>query len=70
MKDTVLERHMNTGTGAAVPPKGSLGDQKHGGTQENGTELRLSLAFELAPDEVTFSFLGALKKEEMRKCRL
>lgn len=33
------------------------------GTQENGAELRLSLAFELAPDEVTFSFLAALKKE-------
>lgn len=40
------------------------------GTQENGTELRLSLAFELAPDEVTFSFLAALKKEKKRKCRL
>lgn len=49
------------------PPKGSLGDKNMGGAQENETELRLSLVFELAPDAVTFSFLAALKKEERRK---
>lgn len=41
-----------------------------GGSQENETELHLSLVFELAPDAVTFSFLAALKTEERRKRRL
>lgn len=38
-----------------------------GRTKQN---IRLSLAFELAPNAVTFSFLAALKKEERKKCRL
>lgn len=68
----VLGRDVNTGGGgcAEVPPKGSLGDKNMGGSQENETELRLSLVFELAPDAVTFSFLAALKTEERRKRRL
>lgn len=67
---TVLGRETNTGMGVLryfLKPPWEI---KYGGPQENETELRLSLVFELAPDAVTFSFLAALKKEERKKCRM
>lgn len=61
------EHRSEWGGGAA--PEDSTG-HKNLGARRMKQNIRLSLAFELAPNAVTFSFLAALKKEARRKCRL
>lgn len=61
--------HTNTGTGRGAQRLKAPWEMQTRGLGRKNWNISLSLAFELAPNAVTFSFLAALKTEG-RKCRL